>query len=160
MNFLQIKEDGLIRYPFKETEWSSQLRSQGVSGRRLNQMPLERLAEYGVYKVQSAPPPPTSDTARKRVVEVDPTLQDGEWVQTWGEENIDPSEVESRLRGAQMNETLQEVESDPFVKTFTKMSPTQVRGHVANNVNNLADAKALLEKMALMLLFLAKRNFR
>jgi hypothetical protein len=50
--------------------------------------------------------------------------------------------------------------ADAFVQSFISMTPQQVSDYVAANTDNLAQTRALMEKMALMLLVLARREFR
>lgn len=50
--------------------------------------------------------------------------------------------------------------ADAFVASFVAMTPAQVDAYVTANVTDLASAKALLKKMSLMLLLLAKQSFR
>ena len=49
---------------------------------------------------------------------------------------------------------------DAFVQTFVNMTPAQVDTYVQANITDLASAKTLLRKMALMLLLLAKKEFK
>ena len=53
-----------------------------------------------------------------------------------------------------------QVKNDAFVQQFIEMSPAQVIAYVNSNVSNLADAKQLLTKLALMLLVVAKEQYR
>lgn len=50
--------------------------------------------------------------------------------------------------------------ADAFVSAFVDMTPAQVIAYVNANVNNVADAKVLLTKMALMLLLLARKEYK
>lgn len=47
-----------------------------------------------------------------------------------------------------------------FVEQFISMTPAQVTNYINNNVTNLASAKDVINKMALMLLLLARREYR
>jgi hypothetical protein len=51
------------------------------------------------------------------------------------------------------------VKADSFVQNFIAMTPAQVTNYINNNVTNLATAKDVINKMALMLLLLARREF-
>ena len=50
--------------------------------------------------------------------------------------------------------------ADTFVQQFVNMTPAQVIAYVNANVGNLADAKQLLTKLALMMLALAKEQYK
>jgi len=51
------------------------------------------------------------------------------------------------------------IKADEFVKSFVSMTPAQVAAYVENNTSNIADVRALLTKMAVMLLAMAKREY-
>lgn len=53
-----------------------------------------------------------------------------------------------------------DVKADAFVQTFIEMTPAQVTTYITNNVTDLASAKSVINKLALMVLFLAKREYR
>jgi hypothetical protein len=50
--------------------------------------------------------------------------------------------------------------ADAFVKTFIAMTPAEVETYVNGNVTDLASARVLLRRMALMLLYLAKQAYK
>jgi hypothetical protein len=52
------------------------------------------------------------------------------------------------------------IKADNFVGNFIAMTPAQVSNYIETNVTNLASAKAVIEKLALMTLLLARREFR
>ena len=54
----------------------------------------------------------------------------------------------------------QAVQGDAFVAQFVGMTPQQVAAYVAANVTDLASAKTLLGKVCVMLLLLAKREYK
>lgn len=51
------------------------------------------------------------------------------------------------------------VRADAFVRQFVAMTPAQVAAYVDANVSDLASARRLLKRMALMLLLLARREY-
>ena len=53
-----------------------------------------------------------------------------------------------------------ELKQDAFVQQFIAMTPADVRSYVDANVTDLASAKALLRRMAVMLLLLAKAEYK
>jgi hypothetical protein len=50
--------------------------------------------------------------------------------------------------------------ADAFVRTFIAMTPDEVATYVNGNVTDLASARVLLRRMALMLLYLAKQAYK
>jgi hypothetical protein len=52
------------------------------------------------------------------------------------------------------------VKADTFVQNFIAMTPAQVSAYVENNTANLAQVRSLLTKIALMLLALARQQYR
>lgn len=54
----------------------------------------------------------------------------------------------------------EQIRADAFVANFVEMSPQQVIDYVNANVTTVAGARALLGKMGVMLLLLAKREYR
>lgn len=50
--------------------------------------------------------------------------------------------------------------ADSFVPQFIAMTPAQVSAYINTNVTSLATAKTLIEKLSLMVLLLARREFR
>lgn len=53
-----------------------------------------------------------------------------------------------------------DTKADAFVQQFVDMTPAQVIAYVNSNVANLADAKQLLTKLALMMLAIAKEQYK
>jgi hypothetical protein len=66
--------------------------------------------------------------------------------------------LEQQIADAQ--ETRATAKSDAFVQQFIAMTPADVSEYVETHVTTLADAKTLLSKLALMLLFIAKETYR
>jgi hypothetical protein len=67
----------------------------------------------------------------------------------------------AREQLAQAKKTAQSLaKADAFVQQFVSMTPAEVTAYVEANVTSLVEAKALLSKMALMLLVLAKNQFQ
>jgi hypothetical protein len=50
--------------------------------------------------------------------------------------------------------------ADSFVQNFINMTPQQVLDYMDANITDLASAKTVLKKMALMLLLLARKNYK
>lgn len=77
---------------------------------------------------------------------------------------IDPQKAAARQaeqdKRAATEAAKQHAKADAFVQQFVEMTPAQVIAYVNANVTNLADAKQLLTKFGLLLLFVAKDQFR
>jgi hypothetical protein len=54
----------------------------------------------------------------------------------------------------------EDAKADAFVKQFIAMTPAEVNTYVNGNVTDLASARVLLRRMALMILFLAKQAYK
>ena len=50
--------------------------------------------------------------------------------------------------------------TDAFVQNFINSTPTQVVDYIDTNVTDLASAKNVLKKMSLMLLLLARKEYK
>jgi len=50
--------------------------------------------------------------------------------------------------------------ADAFVQNFINSTPTQVVNYIDTNVTDLASAKTVLKKMSLMLLLLARKEYK
>lgn len=50
--------------------------------------------------------------------------------------------------------------ADAFVQQFIEMTPAEVDTWITSNVTDLASARNLLKKISIMLLLLARREFR
>lgn len=68
-------------------------------------------------------------------------------------EDISDEEREYRTQRAQ-------IIADSFIPQFIAMTPAQVTNYIETNVTNLASAKTVISKLALMMLLLAKREFK
>lgn len=71
-----------------------------------------------------------------------------------------PAEIAAEAAQAALQSERQDIKADAFVQQFVDMTPPQVIAYVNNNVANLADAKQLLTKLALMLLVIAKEQYK
>jgi hypothetical protein len=118
-----------------------------------------KLAEFGVVRV-SATDPPAHDPITQNVIEGTPVLINGQWSQVWTVEAATAEQLAERQRDADDAEADAEVRADAFVANFVQLTPTQVAAYVENNTATLAAMRAVLKKMALMLLVLAKRGLR
>jgi hypothetical protein len=87
-------------------------------------------------------------------------LVNGVWTQSWAMVNLSAEIAAARQQAATDAAEAAAIKADAFVQNFIAMTPAQVETYVANNTANLAQVRSLLGKMALMLLILAKREYR
>lgn len=52
-----------------------------------------------------------------------------------------------------------QVKTDPFVANFIAMTPAQLRSYVDANVTDMASARTLLKRLAVMLLVLTQKEY-
>lgn len=119
----------------------------------------ERLAEFGIYTVAPSAKPP-SNAITENVVEGTPTLAGAVWTQTWNVTAASAEEIAKRQAKAADEAAKTAIKADNFVSNFINMTPAQVETYVQNNVTNLATAKDVIAKMGVMLLLLARREFK
>jgi hypothetical protein len=88
------------------------------------------------------------------------TLINDVWTQTWTMVDVSPEEAAQRQQQAADEAEAAAVKEDTFVRSFVGMTPTQLTAYINANTGNLTQMRALVTKMALMLLVLAKREYR
>ncbi len=88
------------------------------------------------------------------------SLIDGVWTQAWTMVDVSPEEAAIRQQRAADAADREAVKGDTFVQNFIAMTPDQVSTYINANTNNLAEVRALLNKMALMMLVLARKQYR
>jgi hypothetical protein len=123
-------------------------------------MPDVRLAEYGIVPVALVNKPAPSDPILKNVVEVTPTLVGQTWTQTWGEVDATAEQIANRQRSQVDANAAIAIKADAFVRNFIAMTPAEVKGYISANVTADPSVKKVLEKAMLLLLLLARREFR
>lgn len=148
------KIDQNIEYPF----YLRQLRQEHPNVSFPAEIPDELLAEYGVYRL--APVASPSKTLTQDPVEQTPQQVNGVWTQVWAMVDVSAEEAAARQQAATDTAYAATIKADTFVRNFIAMTPQQVTDYVNNNTATLAATRALLVKMALMLLALARREYR
>jgi len=146
--------NGTIEYPF--TLRALKLENPNVSFP--SEISETLLAEYGVYPVVQVPSP--EPTLTQDPEELEPQIINGQWTQVWAMVAVSPEEAARRQQEAQEEVNTAAVKADTFIQNFIGMTPTQVEAYVTNNTANLAQVRSLLTKMALMLLALARKEYR
>jgi hypothetical protein len=154
MLYLRIKPDGSIEYPYAPAKLKYDFPSVSFP----QEKNLALLAEYGVYPVTRVAAP--EQTLTQDPAEQPPQQMNGVWTQVWAMVNISPEIAAKRQQLAADEADLAAVRADAFVQNFIAMTPAQVSAYVDANTANTAQVRALLNKMALMLLALARREYR
>lgn len=141
-------------FVFKDTRKRANIYAQYTApdGTRYHRIPRELLDEV----VEPAPP-----------VDYDPDLyfrtetDDAPYViyTQKSQEQIDAI-LAKRAEIEADNAARAELKQDAFVQQFIAMTPADVRTYVDANVTDLASAKVLLRRMAVMLLLLAKAEYK
>ncbi len=153
--FLLVKE-GVVRHPYS----FHQLRLDNPQVSFPRDPSTELLDAYGVYPVAPVEQPNPSDPITKRVVEVLPVVINGVWTQTWTEVNERAGIVLQNQRDALDEGHRTSIKADSFVTQFVNMTPAQVTAYIDAKVTNLASSKEVINKLALMVLLLTRREFR
>jgi len=116
------------------------------------------LAGYGISPVASVARP--ANTLTTNFVEGTPVLVGDVWTQVWNEVAASAEEIATRQQKAGDDAAKTAVKADNFVNNFIAMTPAQVNAYINANVTDLASAKTVIGKLALMVLLLARREFR
>jgi len=143
MNYVKVSSKTVLEYPYT----LAKLRADNPNTSFPREATDALLAEYGVFPVIATERP--SDTLTQSPKEQTPEFINGQWVQVWAMVDVAPQVAERRA-----------IKADTFVKNFIAMTPAQVSAYVNSNTGNLSQVRALLNKMALMLLALARREYR
>jgi hypothetical protein len=117
-----------------------------------------KLAEFDVYAVTPAAKP-GHDPITQDVVEDTPEWIGSTLTQQWQVVAASAEEIAERAAVATTLAERTEIQGDGFVGTFIAMTPAAVEAYVEANVTDMASAKALLKKMAKMILLLVRREF-
>lgn len=120
----------------------------------------DRLAEFGVVKIAATERPAANDPITENVVEATPELIKGVWTQAWSVVPATAEQIAKRQANAVGDADRVAVKADTFVTNFIAMTPAEVSAYIEANVTNFASAKNTISKLALMVLLLARREFR
>jgi hypothetical protein len=152
--YVKASDGTVVEYPYSLARMRAD--SPNVSFPR--EIPSDLLAEYGVFRVERSARP--LRTVTQDPVEQPPQLINGQWTQTWAMVDVSPEEAARRQQQATDAVEAAAVKEDAFVKSFVGMSPAQLTTYINANTGNLTQMRALVTKMALILLVLAKREYR
>ena len=154
MRYAKVIDGQIVTYPYTY----SMLR-QAHPDTSFPREPGAWLADWGVVEVAGVSRPEPS-SINVNVVEGVPAFVDGSWIQTWAEVPATAEQIAERTREANDEAVRQANRADAFVQTFIAMTPAEVADYVETNVTNLATSKTLLKRMAVMMLMLARREYR
>ena len=155
MNYALVIKGAIAQYPYS----FNQLRRDNPDVSYPAAPDDARLADFGVVRVEISEKP-SHDPTTENLVKVDPALVNGKLVQEWAVEDAHAADVADRRKQAADVVTSESVKADPFVAEFLAMTPAEVNAYIENNTANLAETRALINKMALMLLVLARPELR
>lgn len=157
-----LKTDGgstVVQYPYTAADFRAE--HPNVSLFPAGAVPrADQLAEFNIFEVASTAKPSPSDPITKNVTEAAPTLVGDVWTQAWTEENASAEEIANRQQATADSAAAVTIKADTFVQNFIAMTPAEVSAYIDANVTDLASAKSVIEKMGIMLLLLARREFR
>ena len=154
MPYLKLTDGVVTQYPYSLAAFRRD--NPGTSFPR--QMSDELLAEWGVYKVTPVTRPASALT--QDPVEQTPQLINGVWTQVWAMVDVSPEVAAQRAQDAADQAELAAAKEDAFVRNFIAMTPAQLQAYINANTGSLAQMRTLVSKLALMLLTLAKREYR
>ena len=154
MRYALVVNGVVTKYPYSFMELRKS--NPGVSYPRAPSD--ERLADWGVVRVMEVKRPAYSTTMDYQ--ETTPTMINGVLYQMWMGVPASPDEVARREARITRDAERLTVKTDTFVANFIDMTPAQVINHIDTNVTNLASAKHVIEKLALMVLVLAKLELK
>lgn len=152
--YAKIINNAVVTYPYSP----EQLRRDNPNVSFPKEPPLTLLADWNVRPVAETPRPVQTLTHDPQ--EVVPARVAGVWTQQWAMVAVSAEEAARRQQQATDDAEREEIKLDNFVQNFIGMTPTQVRNYVRANATDLAGVVAILERMAVMLLLLARREFR
>jgi hypothetical protein len=118
-----------------------------------------QLTAWGVVEVAPSAKP-AHDPLTQNVIEGFPTLINGVWTQEWAVSSASAAEITARQRAAADAAATAEVKADAFITNFVAMTPNELKTYITNNSGTLIKQAALIEKLALMLLILARQGLR
>jgi len=123
-------------------------------------IPDSVLADYGVYPVADTAQP-AYDEATQNIAEGFPVDAGGNnWSQTWDVTAKTAQEQADYAEDLAETAARQAIKNDTPVKTLLLASGNQINTYIDNNVNNLAEAKALLKILARAVSVVARGTLR
>lgn len=90
--YVLISDSEIVKYPYTVLD----LRRDNPNTSFPDPMLESELAEWGVFPVVPRNPP-SHDQATQNVIRVNPTMENGQWVETWQVEEVPAEEITERL---------------------------------------------------------------
>jgi len=154
MSYALIENGAVAHYPYTFTD----LRRDNPDVSYPGTVTDEWLAAFGIVKIVTVSRP--ANTLTTNFVEGAPALVGDVWTQVWNEVPASAEEIAARQQKADDAAAKVAVKADNFVNNFIAMTPAQVTSYINANVTDLASAKTVIGKLAIMVLLLAKREYR
>lgn len=150
----------VTKYPYRKADYINDNPGTSVVRQWFTGEALDAAASQGIFPVYSVARPAPSDPITKNVIEATPTWVNNQLTQTWAEEDASAAQIAERQK-YEADETDRAVAiADSFVSQFLAMTPAQLNTYVNNNVTNLASARSVIAKLALMVLILGRGELR
>ena len=121
---------------------------------------MSALGDYGVVPVVQFEQPAPSDPMTVRVIKGPVTEIAGVWTETWVEEALSAEEQAERLLDKDEQDTQDALKIDPWMINFKDMSISDAEAYIDSSVTDLASAKAVLRRLAVICLLLVKDKLR
>lgn len=152
MTYVLIVNGAVSEYPY----YLRDLRADNPDTSFPSVIPDTLLAEYGVYPVTQVEPPVPNIT--QNTMELDPVLVGGVWTENWTLVAASAEEIAARQQMLDDQAAVAEVKADAFVTNYLAMTPAQLATYIENNTANVSQIRALLKKMAWILLVVGRRT--
>jgi len=117
-----------------------------------------RLRDFNIVEVLDSAKPAYDLT--KNIVEGTPAWTGQDLHQTWVEAPASADEIAERQRVESDKADQIATKANATIQAFIAMTPAQVKQYVANNSGTVAEQAGLIETLALMVLMLARAEFR
>jgi len=153
MVYALIKNGQVDTYPYS----FAQLRKDNPNVSYPRDPDDTKLREFDVYLVNETAKPAYDMT--KNITEGTPQTINDVWLQMWEETPASAEEIAVRQAREKTKAERIEVKQDTFVGNFISMSPAEVNTYIDSNVTDLSSAKNVINKLALMVLLLARAEF-
>lgn len=154
MRYVKIVDGQVAEYTYPLIKFRTD--NSGISFP--SEIPLNLLEEFNVFPVTPTAKP--DKTLTQDPQEQLPQLVDGVWTQAWVMVNVASEEAAQRQQIASRAVDAASVKADTFVNRFIAMTPDQVSDYVDANTANITQVRALINKMALMLLVVAREVYK
>lgn len=117
-----------------------------------------RLREFNIVEVLDRAKP-TYDLT-KNIVEGAPAWTGQDLYQMWVEEPATAEQIAVRQRDEADETDRLAIKANSAIQAFVNMTPAQVTQYISNNSGSVVARVGVTEKLALMVLMLARREFR